>query len=114
MIKSHENKGSLVLQVGSHVTHTMQKGIVDSAAFQHNPSLLFCGMLASLASSGTWLQASGSLCFICSHRDVRIGILTLDTKPCFEGLNDIAQARNSLVLIGRASMPLSFKNAFEF
>ncbi|GAQ92953.1 phosphate transporter [Klebsormidium nitens] len=44
--------------VGSHVTHTMQKGIVDSAAFQHNPSLLFCGMLASLASSGTWLQVA--------------------------------------------------------
>jgi len=42
--------------VGSHVSHTMQSGIVNAAVFAGRPGILFTGMLASLAASGTWLQ----------------------------------------------------------
>eukprot|EP00850_Spirogloea_muscicola_P003055 SM000012S25317 [mRNA] locus=s12:342572:344599:+ [translate_table: standard] len=42
--------------VGSHVSHTMQKGIVNAAVFHGRDSLLFSGLLASLAAAGTWLQ----------------------------------------------------------
>ncbi len=40
---------------GGHVTDTVRKGILDSAAFEESPELLVYGMLASLASAGTWL-----------------------------------------------------------
>ena len=42
--------------VGSHVSHTMQKGIVVAEVFKGQDTLLFCGMLSSLAAAGTWLQ----------------------------------------------------------
>eukprot|EP00850_Spirogloea_muscicola_P019739 SM000198S05310 [mRNA] locus=s198:74:2157:+ [translate_table: standard] len=44
--------------VGSHVSHTMQKGIVNAAVFHGRDSLLFSGLLASLAAAGTWLQVA--------------------------------------------------------
>eukprot|EP00249_Psilotum_nudum_P015277 c25238_g1_i1 orf=178-1158(-) len=44
--------------VGSHVSHTMQKGILVADVFSGRNTLLFSGMLASLAASGTWLQVS--------------------------------------------------------
>eukprot|EP00850_Spirogloea_muscicola_P013802 SM000095S25016 [mRNA] locus=s95:472757:474830:- [translate_table: standard] len=46
--------------VGSHVSHTMQKGIVNAAVFHGRDSLLFSGLLASLAAAGTWLQVHAS------------------------------------------------------
>lgn len=42
--------------VGSHVSHTMQSGILTAGAFTGKDSLLFCGMLSSLGAAGTWLQ----------------------------------------------------------
>lgn len=42
--------------IGSHVSHTMQKGILVADVFKDKSSLLFSGMLSSLAAAGTWLQ----------------------------------------------------------
>ncbi|KAH7428512.1 hypothetical protein KP509_09G004900 [Ceratopteris richardii] len=44
--------------VGSHVSHTMQKGILVAGVFEGRSSLLFTGMLSSLAAAGTWLQVA--------------------------------------------------------
>lgn len=41
---------------GSHVSKTMQSGIINSDLFVHDPRILVYGMLASLASVGMWLQ----------------------------------------------------------
>lgn len=41
---------------GSHVSRTIQSGIVNLEFFTSNPRLLVLGMLAALASSGLWLQ----------------------------------------------------------
>lgn len=41
--------------LGSHVSETIQKGIVDSAIFT-NPMVLVYGMLSALISAGVWLQ----------------------------------------------------------
>lgn len=41
---------------GSHVSKTMQSGIVHPDLFVENPRLLVYGMLAALAASGLWLQ----------------------------------------------------------
>ncbi|KAE9454134.1 hypothetical protein C3L33_13965, partial [Rhododendron williamsianum] len=42
--------------MGTHVTSTMQKGILVAHVFQGNDMLLFAGLLSSLAAAGTWLQ----------------------------------------------------------
>ncbi|MCO5560895.1 hypothetical protein L7F22_014515 [Adiantum nelumboides] len=42
--------------VGAHVSHTMQKGILTPETFVGKSTLLFSGMLSSLAAAGTWLQ----------------------------------------------------------
>jgi Phosphate transporter family len=42
--------------MGTHVTNTMQKGILVASVFQGKDSLLFAGLLSSLAAAGTWLQ----------------------------------------------------------
>ncbi|XVF02543.1 hypothetical protein REPUB_Repub04eG0184200 [Reevesia pubescens] len=44
--------------MGTHVTGTMQKGILVTTVFQGKDSLLFAGLLSSLASAGTWLQVA--------------------------------------------------------
>eukprot|EP01018_Ginkgo_biloba_P023359 Gb_22395 [translate_table: standard] len=49
-----EFSGALLM--GSHVSVTMQKGILVSNVFNGKDSLLFAGMLSSLAAAGTWLQ----------------------------------------------------------
>lgn len=49
-----EFSGALLM--GTHVTSTMQKGILVASVFQGKDSLLFAGLLSSLAASGTWLQ----------------------------------------------------------
>src|SRR5262249_8876119 len=41
---------------GSHVSDTIQNGIIDSSLFAKNPYILVYGMLASLLSAGVWLQ----------------------------------------------------------
>ncbi|KQK00139.1 inorganic phosphate transporter 2-1, chloroplastic [Brachypodium distachyon] len=46
--------------MGTHVTSTMQKGILVASVFQGNDSLLFAGLLSSLAAAGTWLQVASS------------------------------------------------------
>lgn len=43
---------------GSHVSQTIQSGIVNPDIFIHNPKILVCGMLAALASAGIWLQVA--------------------------------------------------------
>lgn len=42
--------------MGTHVTSTMQKGILVASVFQGKDTLLFAGLLSSLAAAGTWLQ----------------------------------------------------------
>ncbi|XVF43918.1 hypothetical protein PTKIN_Ptkin02bG0079900 [Pterospermum kingtungense] len=49
-----EFSGALLM--GTHVTSTMQKGILVANLFQGKDSLLFAGLLSSLAAAGTWLQ----------------------------------------------------------
>lgn len=49
-----EFSGALLM--GRHVTSTMQKGILVANVFQGKDSLLFAGLLSSLAAAGTWLQ----------------------------------------------------------
>ncbi|KAH7447306.1 hypothetical protein KP509_01G101100 [Ceratopteris richardii] len=44
--------------VGAHVSHTMQKGILMTDFFKGKGTLLFSGMLSSLAAAGTWLQVA--------------------------------------------------------
>lgn len=41
---------------GSHVSETVQKGIVDPDIFLQDPHILAYGMLASLLAAGVWLQ----------------------------------------------------------
>jgi phosphate/sulfate permease len=41
---------------GSHVTQTVQSGIINMEIFQGDPRLYVVGMLASLLSCGIWLQ----------------------------------------------------------
>lgn len=41
---------------GSHVSRTIQSGIINADIFALHPRILVCGMLASLASAGVWLQ----------------------------------------------------------
>ncbi|XP_010906717.1 inorganic phosphate transporter 2-1, chloroplastic [Elaeis guineensis] len=44
--------------MGTHVTSTMQKGILVASVFQGKDSMLFAGLLSSLAAAGTWLQVA--------------------------------------------------------
>ncbi|KAG8059147.1 hypothetical protein GUJ93_ZPchr0002g23837 [Zizania palustris] len=46
--------------MGTHVTSTMQKGILVASVFQGKDTLLFAGLLSSLAAAGTWLQVASS------------------------------------------------------
>ncbi|KAA8529631.1 hypothetical protein F0562_034269 [Nyssa sinensis] len=46
------------LSMGTHVTSTMQKGILVANVFQGKDTLLFAGLLSSLAAAGTWLQVA--------------------------------------------------------
>jgi inorganic phosphate transporter, PiT family len=41
---------------GSHVSKTLQSGIINTDLFVHQPRILVYGMLAALASTGMWLQ----------------------------------------------------------
>jgi phosphate/sulfate permease len=41
---------------GSHVSKTMQSGIINPEIFSQHPRVLVYGMLAALAASGLWLQ----------------------------------------------------------
>lgn len=47
--------------VGSHVSHTMQSGILTAKVFAGRETLLFCGMLSSLGAAGTWLQVGHTI-----------------------------------------------------
>nr|AAB41897.1 putative phosphate permease [Mesembryanthemum crystallinum] len=51
-----EFSGALLM--GRHVTSTMQNGILVANVFQGKNTLLFAGLLSSLASAGTWLQVA--------------------------------------------------------
>ena len=42
--------------VGSHVTDTIRKGMVDPSVFTANPDVLMIGMLSALIASAIWLQ----------------------------------------------------------
>lgn len=43
---------------GSHVSETIQTGIVDTTSFADQPQLIVYGMLASLIAAGVWLQVA--------------------------------------------------------
>lgn len=51
-----EFSGALLM--GTHVTSTMQKGILVASVFEGKDTLLFAGLLSSLAAAGTWLQVA--------------------------------------------------------
>ncbi|XP_043703570.1 inorganic phosphate transporter 2-1, chloroplastic-like [Telopea speciosissima] len=51
-----EFSGALLM--GTHVSGTMQSGILVANVFQGKDTLLFAGLLSSLASAGTWLQVA--------------------------------------------------------
>ncbi|XP_043725578.1 inorganic phosphate transporter 2-1, chloroplastic-like [Telopea speciosissima] len=51
-----EFSGAMLM--GTHVTGTMQKGILVVNSFLGKDSLLFAGLLSSLAAAGTWLQVA--------------------------------------------------------
>ncbi|MDP6563183.1 MAG: inorganic phosphate transporter, partial [Candidatus Thalassarchaeum sp.] len=42
--------------VGSHVTETVRKGMLDLSLFEGRIEILMYGMLASLLAAGVWLQ----------------------------------------------------------
>src|SRR3989339_1286163 len=44
--------------VGSNVSETMQKGIIDTDLFLTDPTLLILGMCAALLGTGAWLQVA--------------------------------------------------------
>jgi len=56
-----EFSGALLM--GTHVTSTMQKGILVANVFQGKDTLLFAGLLSSLAAAGTWLQVKKTRSF---------------------------------------------------
>ena len=66
------------LLIGTHVTSTMQKGILVANAFQGKDTLLFAGLLSSLAAAGTWLQVKVKLLAI-----MKFGYFCLDTNIRF-------------------------------
>ncbi len=43
---------------GSHVSDTIQSGIINSSVFSGNPLILVYGMLAALTGTGIWLQTA--------------------------------------------------------
>lgn len=43
---------------GSHVSETIQNGIIDSTIFNKNPYILVYGMLSALIAAGAWLQVA--------------------------------------------------------
>lgn len=49
-----EFSGALLM--GTHVTSTMQNGILVANVFQGKDMLHFAGLLSSLAAAGSWLQ----------------------------------------------------------
>ncbi|KAA8533207.1 hypothetical protein F0562_033260 [Nyssa sinensis] len=63
-----EFSGALLM--GTHVTSTMQKGILVANVFQGKDTLLFAGLLSSLAAAGTWLQLVLFLVYKCIRRFV--------------------------------------------
>lgn len=44
--------------VGSHVSETIQKGIVSPEIFSHDPMIFVIGMVGALVSTGAWLQVA--------------------------------------------------------
>lgn len=46
---------------GSHVSETVQRGLVDPDIFTSNPMILVYGMLSALLASGAWLQLASYL-----------------------------------------------------
>ncbi|MBT6225433.1 MAG: inorganic phosphate transporter, partial [Candidatus Scalindua sp.] len=42
--------------VGSHVTNTVRKGIIDPVVFIGDPNSYIYGMMAALLAAGTWLN----------------------------------------------------------
>lgn len=42
--------------LGSSVSETMQKGLVNPAHFEHNPSIFITGMFSALLATSLWLQ----------------------------------------------------------
>ncbi|MDV2478825.1 MAG: anion permease [bacterium] len=47
--------------VGSHVTETVRKGMVDPAVFAPNPNLILWGMTSALLAAAIWLQVATAL-----------------------------------------------------
>ena len=44
--------------VGSHVTNTIRKGIIDTTSFTDNPMILAQGMVCALLAAAVWLNCA--------------------------------------------------------
>ena len=44
--------------LGSHVSNTIQVGIIDPSLFAHNPKIFALGMMGSLLGTGVWLNVA--------------------------------------------------------
>ncbi len=47
--------------VGSHVTNTIRKGIIESQVFEHEPIILARGMVCAMLAAAVWLNAASFL-----------------------------------------------------
>ncbi len=47
--------------VGSHVTDTVRKGIIDTQAFVHDPRILAHGMICAMLAAAVWLNVASYL-----------------------------------------------------
>lgn len=60
---------------GSHVSETIQSGIIDPNFFAGNPKILVLGMLAALIGTGIWLQIASYLGWPVSTTHTIVGAL---------------------------------------
>lgn len=83
-----EFSGALLM--GTHVTSTMQKGILVANVFQGKETLLFAGLLSSLAAAGTWLQVCCAISLFYAPGSW-LPALVLSDKECRVGKYEISR-----------------------
>jgi len=62
--------------VGSHVTNTIRKGIIDTQVFSHEPMLLAYGMLSALLAAALWLNMASFMGMPVSTTHSIVGAVT--------------------------------------
>jgi PiT family inorganic phosphate transporter len=90
---------------GSHVTETVRKGILDPAAFVDRPELLLYGMLASLASAGTWLLVASRAGWPVSTTHSIVGAIVGFGAVCL-GPHAVSWGKVSEIVLSWVTSPL--------